>query len=83
MQKQTKVLCIKTSFNLDNSKKIDYKEGKEYQAAIIGDDVLVEDESGDMCLAGHSAIEAVRLGIQEKENGWWDDWFNEHFRFLD
>lgn len=83
MGEKSKVLCIKTSFNIDDNEKIDYKEGKEYKAEIIGDDILVEDELGEMCLAGQTAKEAIRLGTQEKENGHWDDWFNEHFRFVD
>lgn len=83
MGKQTKVLCIKTSFNIDDSEKIDYKEGQEYKAEIIGDDILVVDELGEMCLAGQTSKQAIRLGIQEKENAHWDDWFNEHFRFVD
>ncbi|MEH7158974.1 hypothetical protein [Neobacillus drentensis] len=83
MRMQTKVLCIKTSINIDDSEKIDYKEGKEYKAEIIGDDILIEDELSEMCLPGQTAKEAVRLGAQEKENGQWDDWFNEHFRFID
>ncbi|WP_080843946.1 hypothetical protein [Cytobacillus gottheilii] len=76
-----KVLCIKTVFNSDDSNKIDYKKGKVYQAEIIGDDILVEDESGDMCLAGLAVKEVVRLGIQEQRNGPWDDWFHAHFEF--
>ncbi|MDX8363442.1 hypothetical protein [Cytobacillus sp. IB215316] len=82
MVKQAKVLCIKTSIN-NESEKIDYKEGKEYNAEIIFDDILVESELSEMCLAEIAAKEAVRLGTQEKENGQWDDWFNEHFRFIE
>ncbi|MFC5734011.1 hypothetical protein [Cytobacillus gottheilii] len=74
------VLCIKTSFNIDDSQKIDYQEGKEYHAEILAEDLHVEDESGKMSLAGITAKEAVRLGIQEKENGYWDDWINKHFK---
>ncbi|MFP8641957.1 hypothetical protein ACLHWY_10445 [Priestia aryabhattai] len=79
MVKQIKVLCIKTSFNIDYRDKIDFLCVKIYDGQINFDDILVEDESKEWCLVGQTADEAVRLGIQQCSNGKWDDWFTEHF----
>ncbi|MBK0010317.1 hypothetical protein IAE23_28015 [Bacillus sp. S35] len=82
MIKQIKVLCIKTSFNIDYPDKIDFLCGKIYDGQINFDDILVEDESREWCLVGQTADEAVRLGIRQSSNGKWDDWFTEHFKIL-
>lgn len=64
-----------------NSQKIDYQEGKENNAEILAEDLLVEEESSKMSLAGITAKEAVQMGIQEKENVYWDDWINNHLKY--
>lgn len=79
MENRIRVQCIKTSYNVDNGQIIDYRQGAIYDAEVIGNDILVANDSGNMCLAGITAKEAMNLGMQETEDGYWDNWFNEHF----
>lgn len=79
MENRIRVQCIKTSYNTDNGQTVDYRQGAIYDAEVIGDDILVANDLGEMCLAGITAKEAVNLGMQETEDGYWDSWFNEYF----